>query len=110
MFKSERSYADAIEAMLIEKKISYKREYAIDKSFLEEKGRRNLVDFLIDGKIILEIKTTSAITKEEYYQVRRYLDSSGLQLGILVNFRRTHIYPKRILNTGLYSEYSDKHS
>ncbi len=106
-FKNEKQYGDAIEALLREKGIQYKREFRLPKSFSDESEGRNIVDFLIEGKIVVEIKTKIRLGTEEYYQVRRYLDALEYELGILVNFRRYSVVPKRILNTKLHSEYSD---
>lgn len=114
-FRNEKQYADAIEILLKDLGIKHKREYHLPKSFDGESKNRNIVDFLIEDKIILEIKSKFRITPEDYYQVLRYLISSNLELGLLVNFRRNNLVPKRILNTSLfkgrdslYSEYSDK--
>ena len=37
------------------------------------------------------------ITKEDYYQMQRYLKAANLKLGLIVNFRTTYLHPKRIL-------------
>ena len=66
----------------------------------------NIVDFLIENKIILELKAKRLITKEDYFQMQRYLQASGLEIGLIVNFRDSHIKPKRVLNTKLYSVHS----
>ena len=56
------------------------------------------IDFIIEGKIIVDIKAKKFITKEDYNQMQRYLNVSGLILGMIVNFRNTHLKPKRIIN------------
>ena len=80
-------------------KIKYEREKILPPSFKFEKEGRNKVDFLIDGKIILEIKAKRLLLKDDYYQVRRYLSSLNKKLGLLVNFRDKYIKPRRILNS-----------
>ena len=89
-FSREKQYGDLLEKKLEEAKISYEREYQILKT-------GNQADFLIDGKIILEIKAKSLITKEDFYQLQRYLQSSGKKLGLMVNFRNRYIKPIRIV-------------
>ena len=98
-FCNEKQYADALEGHFKKSKISYEREKILPKSFEAEKEGRNKVDFLIDGKIILEIKAKRLLIKEDYYQVRRYLSSLNKKLGLLVNFRDKYIKPRRILNS-----------
>ncbi len=68
-------------------------------SFVNEFKGRNKIDFIIDDKIILETKAKRIITNEDYYQIKRYLIAFDKKLGILVNFRKKYITPKRILNS-----------
>ena len=97
-FRNEKQYCDALANYFINNKIVFKREFPINKSFEGEKDRRNIVDFLIDDKIILEAKTKRIISKDDYYQLKRYLISANKKLGIIVNFRNQYLQPKRILN------------
>ena len=97
-FKSERSYADALEVKLQEKGIGYEREKALLPSFKGERERRNVPDFIIEGIIILDAKAKRALSRDDYFQMKRYLSSAHLRLGILVNFQEIRLYPKRIVN------------
>ncbi len=89
-YAREKQYSDAIEIKLKEIKIPYKREFCIGNT-------GDIVDFLIDNKIILEIKAKRIFIRQDYYQIQRYLQSSGIRLGLLVNFRNQHIKPIRIV-------------
>lgn len=97
-YRNEKQYADALEGSLKENKIKYVREKALPSSFKGERKRRNIPDFIIDDKIILEIKAKPLIIKEDYFQMRRYLISYKKELGLITNFRQKYLYPKRILN------------
>lgn len=97
-FRSEKSYADALEEALKIAGISYQREQSLSASFVGENDRRNIPDFLIEDKIILDIKAKRIITKEDYYQMKRYLVASNKKLGLIINFRQKYLSPKRILN------------
>jgi len=96
---NEKQYADAIEQKLKESNIAHEREVVIPASFSGELKGRNRVDFIIDDKVILEVKTKRILGREDYYQVRRYLDAFNKKLGILVNFRQKLLQPKRVLNS-----------
>lgn len=100
-FCNEMQYSDAIENRLKGLNIIYKREEIIPPSFEGETKGRNKVDFIIEDKIILEIKVKRILDKNDYYQVRRYLDAFNKKLGILVNFRQKLLQPKRILNSSV---------
>jgi len=86
----EKQYGDFIEKKLKEIKIPYKREFSI-----AETG--NIFDFFVDDKVALEIKSKRIITKEDYFQIQRYLQAAGIKLGLLVNFRAQYIKPIRIV-------------
>ncbi|MDP3741363.1 MAG: GxxExxY protein [bacterium] len=89
-YAREKQYGDKIEQKLKEIQIPYKRELVISSS-------GNVLDFVVDGKIVLELKAKRILTKEDYYQMQRYLQETNLKLGLLVNFRNKYIKPVRIV-------------
>ncbi len=100
-FCRERQYSDKLEELFKENKIDYKREIRIDK--LTESPEGNIADFIIKDKIILDVKAKKFITKEDYYQMLRYLKAAKMKLGLIVNFRSTYLKPKRVLNSELFA-------
>lgn len=102
-FRTEKDYADKLEKEFDKNKLRYQRELVLPISFEGEKSGRHRVDFLIENKIILEIKTKRLLTREDYYQIRRYLSVLKKKLGLLVNFHTKLLKVKRIIN----SEVSD---
>ncbi len=96
-YRNERTYADALEDELKQCGISYQREYAIPTSFTGEHERRNIPDFLIADSIMLDLKAKRLVTKDDYFQMKRYLAASGKELGLIVNFRQKYLTPRRIL-------------
>ncbi|MFH1187730.1 MAG: GxxExxY protein [bacterium] len=96
-FCSEKQYSDKLEKLLNETQVKYQREFEL--SNLEGNPLKgNRVDFLIENKIILDLKTKKFITKEDYFQMQRYLKAANLDLGLIINFRNTYLKPKRIIN------------
>ena len=55
-------------------------------------------DFLICGKIILELKTKENKYRDVCSQVFKYLKASGLKLGLIIRFTKNGIKIKRIPN------------
>lgn len=107
-FCRERQYGDELEFLCKQSGLEYLREANL-QVLVPDSPKGNNADFIIAGKILLELKAKPIITKEDYYQVQRYLQAAHLELGILINFRAKYLYPKRILNTR-YSNHSDIHS
>ena len=89
-FAREKQYCDLIEKELKNLNLPHEREYVF-------KDSGNRIDFIIDDKIILEVKAKSALLKEDYYQTQRYLQALDKKLGMLINFRNRYIKPKRIV-------------
>ena len=98
---NEEQYADAIARTLQEKGMVYEREKVPPPSFDGEAKGRNMVDFFIENKVVLELKAKRMLTREDYYQVRRYLGALDFKLGLLINFRDKYVRPRRILNSGV---------
>ena len=73
-----------------ESKMNFVREYRFGESV-------NIIDFLIEDKIVLEIKAKPLILKEDFVQTQRYLQSLNKQLGLIVNFRNRYLKPVRIV-------------
>jgi GxxExxY protein len=97
-FRNEKQYQDAVEQELKLSGLDYKREVELEVSFDGENKRRNICDFIVENKIIIDTKSKRIITKDDYFQMKRYLSSSKLRLGIIVNFRQKYLTPKRIAN------------
>ena len=94
-FARERQYCDALELELSKRGIPLGREHVVMVA-----GRpSNRVDFLVDGKIILEVKAKPFIEPEDYNQLKRYLHSAHVQLGIIINFREKYLHPRRVLRS-----------
>ena len=94
LYAREKQYGDLLEKLLKEEKIDYEREKLISKTGDDI----NKADFIIENKMIVELKAKPFLTREDYYQVQRYLEFANLLLGIIVNFRQKYLKPKRIIN------------
>ena len=58
----------------------------------------NYLDFLIENKIILELKQGNLFSRKDIEQVYNYLKASNLKLGILARFTKSGVKYKRIIN------------
>ena len=89
-FSKEKQYCDVLEEKLKNSNVPYERE-------LRVKNTGNMLDFLIDNKVVMEIKAKRILLKEDYYQLQRYLQILNMKLGLLINFRNRYLKPARII-------------
>jgi|SRR3989338_3823257 len=97
-FCREIQYGDLLEVELKNAGLNFEREKILPIEDISKNDQSNKVDFLIEDKILLDIKAKKFITKEDYFQMRRYLKCSKLELGLIVNFRNTYVKAQRIIN------------
>ena len=89
-FSREKQYCNALELKFKESQVPYIREFNI-----KETG--NILDFIIDDKIIIETKAKPILIKDDYYQLQRYLQALNVKLGMLINFRNRYLKPVRVI-------------
>ncbi len=97
-FCKEKQYADLLELKFKKEKILHEREKEIPFNCSDGQIKGNKIDFIIENKILIDIKAKKFVTKEDFYQMKRYLRASESRLGLIVNFHNTYLKPKRVLN------------
>ena len=65
---------------------------------------KSYFDFLVEHKVVVEIKSSERFIKAHFDQLLNYLIISNTKLGILVAFGRTEVKFKRILNIELLNK------
>jgi GxxExxY protein len=95
----EKYYQRAIEEAFKTEKIQFQRELCVDLIFNDKKIGKYFLDFLVENKVILEVKTVDKLKPKDFKQVLAYLTANNLELGILVNFSTDKLTYKRILNS-----------
>lgn len=95
----EKQYQKAIEQLLKEEHIPFKKELPATLTFHNSSIGHYFLDFLIDNSIVLELKTKPILEASDIRQVLTYLKTTGLSLGILVNFRTKRVTYRRIINS-----------
>ncbi len=82
----ESVYEQALAIELGLRGIPFQRQHPIALTYKNELVGEARLDFLIGGKLILELKAVDAIHPIHHAQVLNYLKATGLQLGLLMNF------------------------
>jgi len=99
---AEKYYQRAYAAVLEKEKIKFKEQAYAPLIFQEKVIGRSYFDFLIEDKIIVEIKKSNFFSKANIDQLFQYLKTSHLKLGLLINFGNERVYSRRIVNTQEY--------
>jgi len=87
-------------AMAIEfdlRNVTYERQKAIPVMYKGEKAKDFFCDFLVDGKVLVELKALKTTTGVEEAQVLNYLKATGLAVGLLINFGEQSLKYKRLV-------------
>jgi GxxExxY protein len=56
------------------------------------------VDFLVENKVLVELKAVVNVDKIHYAQAINYLEAFGLHAGLLINFGQTSLEFNRLYN------------
>lgn len=96
--QSEKTYGDSFEKLLKREKIDYQREIYFPISIDGEIVKKEFFDFLIEGKIIVELKVSDQNYKKACTQIFQYLKSSDKKLGLIFRFTKDGVRVKRIPN------------
>src|SRR5437016_3861058 len=83
----EKVYENALAHRLRKAGLDVKQQYPI--KVFDEDGTLigdSYADLLVDGWLIVELKTTKALAEEHVAQVLGYLKSARLEHGLLINF------------------------
>jgi len=94
-------YQNALEEEFLINKIIFEKEKNIG-IYSPKTGNKvgdYRADFLIDDKIIIEIKAIDFISKNFIEQIYSYLKNSKYELGYFVNFKSPDLYIKRVIYT-----------
>ena len=99
----EKYYERAIEICFKKENIPYKRQAPYNIAIRGELIGRYYLDFLVEDKIILELKRGNYFPRTNIEQVKGYLKATGLELAILANFTSRGVKYLRVLNDKNYN-------
>lgn len=97
---SEAVYKDALEYELRRNCILFKREVEYKVRYKDIiLPHYYFADFVVFDQIILEAKAVSELKNEHIEQTINYLAVAGMELRLLVNFRKPRLEYKRLILT-----------
>jgi GxxExxY protein len=55
-------------------------------------------DLIVDGRVIVDLKVVEAFNEDHMAQMLGYLKITGLEIGLLINFKHAALQIKRVAN------------
>jgi GxxExxY protein len=101
----EAIYQRALEEQFVQENLSFEPE----KNLPVYDGKRLLgfyiPDFIVEGKVIVEIKAFSTLPQKYLGQVITYLNHTGLPIGLLINFGERSLRQRRVFPSPQATEF-----
>jgi GxxExxY protein len=94
----EKYYEKAILEYLKKEKLIFKEQAAYRILWSGKVIGINYIDFIVEDKIVLELKKGHYFSKQNLEQVKQYLAITGFKLAILANFMPNGVKYIRVLN------------
>lgn len=95
----EGVYQEALAYEFENRGIPFEREQEISISYKDKLlNKKYIADFVCFGQIIVELKALSDLTNDHLSQVINYLKATNLRVGLLINFGKSSLQYKRIVN------------
>ncbi len=94
----ESVYEEALAYELELREIPFERQKAVTVRYKGRVVGTHRLDFVVDGRIVLELKAVSALTDVFKHKTLSYLKATGLRLGILINFGTPRVEYTRVVN------------
>lgn len=84
---SEGVYHDAMQIELTTEELRWDRELEISVIYRDQPTRRQRLDLVVDGFIVVEIKAVERVHPIHVSQILSYMKAARMPIGLLMNFR-----------------------
>ena len=91
-------YQRALELEFKTMGLDYSREFEMPIHYMDQQIGTRRVDFLVDGKISLELKALIKLEDVHIAQAMNYLEAYNLEVGLLINFGSKKLEFNRLTN------------
>jgi GxxExxY protein len=99
----ELHYQRALALEFNENGIAFSREVEMEIYYGEKLIGKRRVDFLVENKIVVELKARSQLEPAHFVQAMNYLEAMKLEIGLLINFGAKSLEFKRLHNKKMKS-------
>ncbi|NJN06157.1 MAG: GxxExxY protein [Rhodobacteraceae bacterium] len=92
----EEVYEEALAIEFEELGIPFERQRPVPITYRGRRIKDHRLDFLVDGRIVVELKAVSELEPIFFAIVRSYLKATNLQDGLILNFATMPLTIKRV--------------
>jgi GxxExxY protein len=92
----EAIYEEALAIEFISNGLSFQRQKLLPVFYHEHVIGEHRLDFVVEGKVIVELKAISALEDIHFAIVRSYLKAANLNDALLINFANLRLIVKRV--------------
>jgi GxxExxY protein len=92
----ESVYEQALAVEFAVRGIAFVRQHVIPLFYRDHQIGEHRLDFVVEGKIVVELKAIEALENVHFAIVRSYLKAAGLSDGLLLNFSSMPLTVKRV--------------
>jgi GxxExxY protein len=94
----ESIYEEALKVDLSEHDLSFEAQKEIKIEYLGVDVGLHRLDLVVENEIILELEAVKELTDVHFAQLRSYLKTTGLKVGLLLNFSKPTLEIRRVVN------------
>jgi GxxExxY protein len=91
-------YQRSLEIEMAQQLLPFSREFEMPVMYKNEQVGSRRVDFLVEGKISVELKALTKLEDVHFAQAINYLEAYNLEIGLLINFGNTRLEFHRLEN------------
>lgn len=92
----ESVYEKAMLVALADAGVSVRAQAPINVTFRGVSVGTFYADLLVDGRVIVELKTVSQLSEQHRAQLINYLNATGVPVGLLINFGNPKLQYRRL--------------
>ncbi|MDH3575995.1 MAG: GxxExxY protein [Desulfobacteraceae bacterium] len=93
----EKVYENALLVELKERGLNAESQIPVKVFYKNKIVGEYIIDILVEKKVIVELKTVEKVDNVHEAQLLNYLKASGIQVGLLINFKHPKVEIKRMV-------------
>jgi GxxExxY protein len=93
----EKVYENALLLEFENRGLKAQNQVPIKVIYKENYVGNYIADILVEGKVIVELKTVNKLDRNHEAQLLNYLKATGIQIGLIANFKNQKVEIKRMV-------------